>query len=216
LKSNSSALHDLYGYYLECMGRFEEAIAERHRALELDPFSPAMNEFLSLAYIRARRYEEAVQHLKNALDLFPNYHRVHGVLSVAHALAGARQDALHHGDRALALSPAPHDPSILGLVGWVYGVMGMRSKASELLDQLNRLATQTYVDPFWLTLVLVGLNDKDRAIESITRAVTQRSPGVVGLMVDPWWDPLRQDPRFQELVRRMDFPEPPTLRQSVP
>jgi hypothetical protein len=101
------------------------------------------------------------------------------------------------------------------MAGWVYGVTGMRSEASELLAQLNHLATQRYVDPFWMAFPLAGLNDRDRAIETLTRAATQRSPGVVNLMVEPMWDSLRQAPRFQELVRRMNFPAP-TVRQSIP
>ncbi len=75
------------------------------------------------------------------------------------------------------------------------------------MSQFRSLATQKYVDPFNLALVRVGLNDKDRAIELIRTTVTQRSPAVVQLTVEPVWDPLRDDPRFQDLVRRMNFPE---------
>ncbi len=207
LSPASSAAHGYYGYYLECMGRFDEAIAHRQHELELDPFSPAANQGLAFTYIRARRYREAIEQLKKALELYPNDYQAHWMLSWVYALMGAHQEARHYADKALALSPSPDDTVLLAVVGWVYGVTGMRSEASRLLSQLSRLATQAYVDPIFPATVVVGLGDKDRAIELIRSSVTQRSPAVARLKVEPMWDPLRDDPRFQSLLRRLNFPE---------
>ena len=107
-------------------------------------------------------------------------------------------------EKALAISP--DNPRALSRLGYAYAVAGRRAEAQKVLDQLNELSKQKYVPQVQVALVYAGLGDKDHAFESLQKAYEDRSIGtVLALKVDPACDPLRSDPRFADLLRRMNL-----------
>lgn len=110
----------------------------------------------------------------------------------------------------VALANAPDEQNVLGLCGTVYGLVGRRQEALSFRDRLTSLSARHYVDPYILAGVCDALGDGDCAMEYLERAYAERSSNLCNLQVDLWTDRLRADPRFQELVRRMNFPPRPS------
>jgi tetratricopeptide (TPR) repeat protein len=116
---------------------------------------------------------------------------------------GMPDAAAAHCDSAVARAPQADDQVVLGSCGWVYGRAGRRRDAEEMLRRLMAISKRRWLDPFHIALVYVGLGDLDRAVEWLRKAVKEGSQTLVFLKVDPFFDPLRSDPRFQALLREL-------------
>lgn len=114
-------------------------------------------------------------------------------------------DAVGHCQKAVALLPT-FQPA-LGSCGGIYGAAGRRKEALELLDRLKRLSTKGYVDPFNVAWLYDGLGDNNDSIIWLERAYRERSASVYHLRNETWSGRLRADPRFQQLLKRMKFPQ---------
>jgi TolB-like protein/DNA-binding winged helix-turn-helix (wHTH) protein/Tfp pilus assembly protein PilF len=192
--------HLLYSDYLVSLGRLEQAVAEARRAEELDPLSVNMKWHVGYILNFARRHDEAIQQLQNTLELDPNYAWAYWILgsSYIHKLMFA--DAIASLERAVALSKSP------SLVAWLasaYARSGNAVQARKLLRELMELQKQRYVSPAAIGLLYISLGDKDRAFEWLEKAYQERSNSLAYLGVNPAVDPLRSDPRFQDLLRRI-------------
>jgi len=202
LRLNPNSMMVLYSraFFLSWMGRHEEAIAVAKRAVELDPVAPHANTWLEMHYFMARRYDEAIRQANKVIVLEPDHTDAHIWLTYSYAKKGmyeeaARESALVTGYRQ------PWWPE-----AWVLAVAGRPAEARRLLQQTEAEETVTPVDAYFLAMVLGELGERDRAFALLEQAFHGRSALMSVMKVDPRIDSLRDDPRFEALLRRMDFP----------
>jgi tetratricopeptide (TPR) repeat protein len=172
-----------------------------NRARDLDPLSISMNFSLGWRLYMARQYGLAVQQLRNTLEMDPNFALARMVLGQSYEQQGAYKEAIAELQKAVSIS---HDsPSMLGSLGHAYGVAGRKTEADEILDHLMRLSKNLYVSPFYVSIVYAGLHENDKAMDWLEKAYEDRSNAIIFLKVDPDFDGLRSDPRFQALLHRL-------------
>jgi tetratricopeptide (TPR) repeat protein len=206
LNPKYATAHQWYGGYLETTGRFQEAIAERKKAVEIDPLSLIMNFELGLGYYYSRDYDKAIDQFHKTLDLQPNYRPATQFLPLC--LEGKGQFDAAETALKEALASAGMDLSIATAnLAHFYAQRGRTGEAMQLLKQLEQKAAQTYVPADAIAMIYVGLGDKDHAFLWLNKAYDEHAFKLTWLKVEPPWDPLRSDPRFQELVKKIGIPE---------
>jgi serine/threonine protein kinase len=203
LKPNYALAHERYGEYLETIGRTNEGIAESERAVDLDPLSPETNSVLGRVLYRAHRYGQAIEQLRKTTDLDPNFWVAHEALGLAYEQQGQFPEAIAALQKAIELAGIIPEPT--AFLARAYALSGKRAEAQKLLDALKEPSKWTYLSPYDIAMVYAGLGDRDQALGWLERAYKERS-NMEFLKVDPPLDNLRSDPRFQDLVRRMNFP----------
>ena len=201
LNPNYVTAHHWYGEFLVYMGRFDEAITEIKRAHELDPLSLIISTDVAKVHAMARRYDEAIEQYKRALEIDPQFAEAHGLLAMSYSWKGQHEEAERE---LLQIEGVEDNPMYLSWLVYVYGMSGRRDKAQRELNRLRDLSKQTYVSPLWMTVAYTGLGEKDEAFKWFERVFEERAAGgAVSLKVNPIWDSLRHDPRFQDLLRRV-------------
>ncbi len=195
--------HLWYSLYYEVTGQSGEAIAQATRARDLDPLSLAANVNLAQQYYRAELYDEAAEQVEKALELNPNFWAAHWVLGDVDERKGSYDEATAALSKAALLSDK--NPAPLGSLGFVYGRAGHPSQARQVLRDLEKLADERYVSPFNMAIVHLGLGDKDKAMEQLEAGCRERSRSMIWLNVDRRLQPLYDDPRFQNLLKRLGF-----------
>jgi TolB-like protein/DNA-binding winged helix-turn-helix (wHTH) protein/Flp pilus assembly protein TadD len=200
LNPNYAQAHSSYGSFLVSKGRFEEAIAETNRAQELDPFSLAISAHRGFILENARRYDEAIEQLRRVIAMDQDNFQAHWYLGHTYAASGRFAEAIAASEKAAALS---RTPGALGFLGMCYGLAGRKAEANKVLNELLELNRRRYVTPPALANVYIGLDDKDQAFFWLEKAYQERSYYLAYLKVFPADDPLRSDPRLDDLLRRM-------------
>jgi adenylate cyclase len=205
LNPSYAAADHWHAIALLATGRSEEATAEFKRALELDPLSLIFNRDLGTAFYLARQYDQAIEQLRKTLELDPNFALAHSSLGWAYLQKSMYKEGIAECEKELAVSPG-NSYALSGL-GHAYAVAGKRAEAQKVLDQLNELSKQRYVPAVSRVGIYVGLGEKDKAFEWLEKSYAERSQGLARnyLKVSPAYDPLRSDPRFQNLLRRMNL-----------
>ncbi len=209
LELNPNSYYALMNYsgYSASMGQYDEGIAASERAIMVDPFTPLTHGHLGFSYFISRRYDDSIIQLNKTLEMDPNLMDAYKILAWNYAVKGLHAEALAASKNALALVLGPDDQYLLGTLGWVAGVAGRLEEALEFLERLKELSTRRWVDPTYVALVYLGTGDTESALQWLNQAHEERSPTMTYLKIHPFWDGLRSDPRFQDLVRRMNFPE---------
>jgi serine/threonine-protein kinase len=202
LNPNYATAHHWFGNsLLVTLGRFDEAIKEGRRGIELDPLSLIINADLGSTLMIARRYDEAIAQLRKTLALDGNFAYARWNLGEALYLKGDLAGAIAEYEKAAALDD---DPEILALLGRAYADAGKRDKALELLEKLKTLGRDHYIRNYVFTIIYAGLGDKTTAIDYLEKARDGgETPDTTWLKVDPLFDSLRDEPRFQQLVTKM-------------
>jgi tetratricopeptide (TPR) repeat protein len=185
------------------MGRSDEAIAERKRAVELEPLSPTINFELGLAFYYARDYDQAIEQFQKTLELDQNFPAVHNFLPAAYEQKGMYSEAIAEFKKAIPLTRKSEWTLSKAGLGHVYAVTGKKSEARTVLDELKRASEQKYVPANSIALIYAGLGEKDQAFAWLDKAYEQRAFQMQWIKIDPRWDSLRSDPRFQDLLRRL-------------
>jgi serine/threonine protein kinase/Tfp pilus assembly protein PilF len=193
--------HMVYGYHLYRLGRFQEGIAEEKRGLELDPLSLLDNRVLGQAFLAARQYDLAIEQFRKTLELDPNFAGGHQLLGEAYLRKSMYKEGLAEIEKELAIFP--NSTPALSQLGYGYALEGRRAEAQKVLDQLNERSKQRYVSPANRAIIYVALGEKDKAFEWLEKGYEERS--VVAIKVSQVYDPLRSDPRFTDLLRRMNL-----------
>ena len=201
LDPNYATAHHWYANGpLLALGRFDEAIAEGARAVELDPLSPIINVNQANNYIIAGRYDEAIQQIRKALELDPEFGYAHSNLGLALELKGDLPGAIAEFRRAHQLSG---DALSLAYLGNLYGKTGNVTEAANILTELEQLTKTKYVSAYAFVLVHAGLGNRAEALRWLEKCYADRSQEIGYIRVDPLLDPLRDDPGFQNLVGRV-------------
>ena len=204
-KPSYATAHHWYGLYLEWMARIPEATSELERAQQLDPLSPVISVNMSSAYYVARDYGRAVEQLRRAQGLDPNFWLVYW--NLGDALIALRQYPEAIADLQKAVELSGRNTGALAALGYAYAVGGERSRAEQVLRELTNISKRQYVSPADLAYVEIGLGNDDQAFAWMEKAYQERSDFLVRLKVDPLLDRVRPDPRFQNLLRRLNLAE---------
>lgn len=204
LNQNYANAHNFYAGYLMCRGRVDESIAASNRARELDPFSLSISAQRGFLLENARRYDEAIAQLRVVIAMDPNHYSAYWILGHTYAANRQFDEAIGAAQKAVDLSE--RTPGALGILGLAYGLADRKAEAKKVLDELLKLNESRYVTPAALVNVYIGLGDKDKAFEWLEKAYQERSNFVAYLKVFPILDPLRSDPRFNDLLRRVGLP----------
>jgi len=203
LDSNNANAHYYYAIDLLFMGRIGEASTEAKRAQELDPLSLSKNRILGAIYYNGRQYDDAIIQERKTLELGPNFVLAHADLGAAYVQKSMYKDAVAEFEKALEIYPG--NASDLAALGNAYAVMGRKPDADKVLDQLNDISKQKYVSPRFVAYVYVGLGEVDQAFECLGKAFDDGSLHGESFKANPAFDPLRSDPRFANLLRRMNL-----------
>jgi TolB-like protein/Tfp pilus assembly protein PilF len=194
-----------HSFYLALMGRFDGAIAANKQAIQLDPLTPTTTISLGWMYYFTRQYDESIRQLEKALELDPNSPYAYMELAWNYADTGKYAEAVAACQKALDL--LEEDQVLLGSCGRSYAKSGRRDEAFKLLDQLMEMSASRYVDAYYIASIYDGLGETHRTLDWLERAYEQHSPSMIFLKIEPFTDGVRDDPRFQDLLRRMNFPE---------
>jgi DNA-binding winged helix-turn-helix (wHTH) protein/TolB-like protein/Flp pilus assembly protein TadD len=209
LEPDYATAHQWFGiHYLAPLGRVEEAIAETRRARQLDPLSPVFNAFVGAALFFARRHDEAIEECRKTIDLHPDFGVAHWYLGRAYLQKGLFQEALAELQKALALSGG--SPLMKGTLGVGYALAGDRAAAERTVVELEKLRADGYASALDLADIHAALGDRERAFRWLDQAAAERAFHLIYLKVWPELDPLREDRRFDALVRRIGL-EPGSL-----
>ncbi len=201
LNPNYASAHQFYGTFLLSTGRSEEGFARMRKARELDPLSLIINSAVGWLHYYARQYDVAIEQLKKALEMDPNFFLAHLWLGFALQEKGLFTEAETAYEKAKALSGGT--PITIASLGHLYAVSGRREKAETVLKELFELSRKRYVSSYYIAVIYAVLGDKDRAFDWLERGFKERAQALVFLKVDPHVDPLRSDPRFTALLRKV-------------
>jgi tetratricopeptide (TPR) repeat protein len=170
--------------------------------VELDPLSLINNWALGDTLYHARQYDQAIEQERKTLEMDPNFVPAHEALGMAYLQKSMYSEGQAEFEKALAV--APGNAYSLSELGYAYSVAGKRADAQKVLGQLNELSKQKFVPALGPALIYVGLGEKDKALEFLGKAVEDRSVGPI-FQIPPFRDSLHSDPRFQNLLRRMNL-----------
>ena len=202
LDPNYATGHHWYAEHLAQLGRFDEAFPEIQRARQLDPLSLIIATDNAVFLYFARQYDSALTQFHAVLEIEPTFPRVH-MLGFAYVQKGQFAEALADAEKWRQLESNIYWPWTME--AYAYGRAGRPTQARFALEQARKNGP---VDPLAMAPPYVGLGDKDQAFAWLDQAVAQHSSGLTALKVDPTYDPLRSDPRFQALLKRVGLDKP--------
>jgi TolB-like protein/Flp pilus assembly protein TadD len=205
LNPNDAAAHQNYALFLARMGRFDEAVREVKRRRELDPLSLGGNVDVGSVLHMARRDEEAIPWFRRVIEMDSSFPRAHWGLGLSLVQQRKYDDAIAELRRAVDLSGGGGGV-MLGSLGYAYAVANHRSEALGIAESLKESSTRQYVPPAAVALVYSGLGDTEQAVRWLGKAEEVRDPWITSLKIEPMFDPLRSDPRFLDLLRRVGLP----------
>jgi TolB-like protein/Tfp pilus assembly protein PilF/class 3 adenylate cyclase len=206
LNPNYATAHQWYGRHpLTALGRFDEAIGEGKRAVELDPLSPVINTDLGQTLFMARRYDEAIAQLRKTLEVDPTFYYAHYTLGMALQLKGDMPAAIAEYTKAQQLSD---DLRVQVLLANIKALSGEKEAAVQMLAELEELSRHRYVRSYWRALLYLSLGKRDEAIRWLEKGVADHEGlEIAWIKVDPLLDSLRGDPRFEALVQKVVGPK---------
>jgi TolB-like protein/Tfp pilus assembly protein PilF len=204
LKPNYATAHHWLGADLSNVKRFDDGLVELRRAEELDPLSPIIGTNLGDALVFARKYDEAIAQYKRTLVRNPNFGYAHRALGWAYGSNGMYPEAIAETRTTIELDHASAGKGYLGL--WL-AKSGKRDEAVKLLGELKQESTRNYVQSYTFALIYIGLGDKEEALNWLEKQMSGRSETANTYAVAPELDGLRSEPRFKEMLKRMNLPE---------
>ena len=204
LKPNYATAHHWLGADLVYVKRFDDSLLELRRGEELDPLSPIIGTNLGDTLVFARRYDEAIAQYKRTLVRNPNFASAHLTLGRAYGSKGMYPEAIAETRTSIELNHAPVGKGYLGL--W-QAKSGKRDEAVKLLGELKQESTRNYVQSYTFALIYIGLGDKEEALNWLEKQMSGRSETANTYAVAPELDDLRSEPRFKEMLKRMNLPE---------
>lgn len=210
LNPNYATGHHWYALFLAEVSRFEEAITEINRALELDPFSRALNAHKGWILYFARRFGDARLQLEKTVQMDSSFALAVYFLGLTLEQVGRYPEAIATLRRAVELSGG-HPGGLCGL-SHAYAISGDKQQASAVKDELLEMAKQRHVSPYFIAVAFAGIGDNNRAFDYLEQSFQERSGWMVHLAIEPQLDSLRSDPRFGVLMRRVGLYETTTAR----
>ncbi len=195
---------DLYMYLLVALGRFDDGIRMGQRGNEVAPASILLSPILVGAQYMARRFDEAFRQAQKTRDLDPN--NLGGLMLLAglYEAKGMHNEAIEQCRKAIDL--VGRTSGILSTLGHAYAKSGQRNEAIKIIAELRERSKREYISPYDVAVIYAGLRDTEHAFEQLEKAYDDRAGWMIFLNVEPMLDPIRSDPRFTALLRRMKLP----------
>lgn len=203
LNANLAFAYDQLGWLKVLCGHVEEGLSLITKAVALDPLSPLFHGDHAFYLEYARRYEEMILQAKKTLTINPNYAFAYHLLGWAEVWKGNPAAGIPHFEKASALDTQPQYQTDLG---YVYARIGERAKAEHVLRDLDIQAQKRFVAPGLRTMIYLGLGEKEKALDWLEKSYDQQDGLCVTLRVDPLFDSIRTEPRFQALLKKINFP----------
>jgi TolB-like protein/DNA-binding winged helix-turn-helix (wHTH) protein/Flp pilus assembly protein TadD len=202
LNPGYATAHHWYAWHLALLGQYDEAIAEMKKAESLDPLSLIINADLAELFVLAHSYDESVRQSLKTIEMDPNFAMAHSQLAQAYLQEHKYQEAVVELQKAVHLSG--ESPTCIANLARAYALSGQRTEAVKLLTELKTRSTPGYSHASEIAVIYVSLGDTDEAMNWLERGYAERfNPGV---LLRPGFDPLRSDPRFQNLAHRVGLP----------
>ena len=206
LNPNSLDSRETLVWFLGWSGRRDEALAEIAKMRELDPAFPLRCQDRAGLYYHLRDYRELTQAGHEAVELDPGEWSAHYFLGVGYFGLGKKPEAISEFQESVNLSENDNDPA--AALAFAYSAVGRRADAQKILADLQRQSSTSYVSPYMIATVFTGLGDKDKAFRYLQAAYDEKSTDLAYFIkADMRLDSLRRDPRFTELLRRMELPQ---------
>jgi eukaryotic-like serine/threonine-protein kinase len=197
--------HPYYPFYLTVAGRFDEAIGVARRMMDRDPVSASLSHTLAVQLALSKHFDEAIDECRRTIELDPSFAVAHDVLGGMLASKGMFAEALPEIEKAVVLTRGAAMP--MADLGYVRARLGQREEARRILQQLAEAAKERYTPALAFAVVHVGLGENDQALNWLEKAYEERFNRLAYLRREPVWDTLRPDPRFTDLLRRINLPE---------
>jgi TolB-like protein/DNA-binding winged helix-turn-helix (wHTH) protein/Tfp pilus assembly protein PilF len=202
LNPGYATAHHWYAWHLSLLGRFDEGIVEMRKAENLDPLSLIINADLAELLGLSHSYDESIRQSRKTIEMDPNFALAHNQLAQAYLQKHMYAEAVAELQKAVKLSG--DSPTCIANLARAYVASGKRSEAVKLLDDLKKRSSTGYSNASEIAIIYAALGDTDQAMNWLEKGFEERfNPGV---LLRPGFDPLRSDPRFQDLLRRIGLP----------
>jgi TolB-like protein/DNA-binding winged helix-turn-helix (wHTH) protein/Tfp pilus assembly protein PilF len=203
LNPNDVTAHYWYAQLLLALGRWDESLASVNMAAQLDPVLPQLASFRGAIFHNRRHYDLALEEERKALALDPGHFLIHFDLGRGYEQLGNYKQAVNEFQKALELSG--DDFTTKASLAHVYAVSGDKTEAAKILNELKQKLTNNNLT-YQIAEIYIGLGHKDQALQWLEKAYEDRSEWLTWIAIEPKLDPIRGDPRFAELLRRMNLP----------
>jgi TolB-like protein/DNA-binding winged helix-turn-helix (wHTH) protein/Flp pilus assembly protein TadD len=203
LDPNSAEAHQFFAWFIMSQGRFDEALAEIKKAQELDPLSLFISQNYSQILYFARRYDEAIGMSQQTLDMDSRFMTSYGWIVSSYEQKGDYEQAFAWEVKRLAAGGAP--PEVVAELKKAYAESGWKGYLRKTLDLVSEQAKERYVDPDDIASLYARLGDKEQALKWLEKACDARAVYTWTLRVDPAWDGMRSNPRFEDLLKRVNL-----------
>ena len=196
-----------YAWYLAYMGRTQEAVVQMKGVLELDPLSVNTSPALGRMFLYARQYDQAIEQFRRAQELHPNFWWAHFFEGIAYQQKGMHEQAVAKIRKAMELRGDADAEEIAEAMGPAYAEGGYSAALRAMANGCKKSVEKGYGQASSMAMIYAQLGEKEKAFEWLEVAYEDRSRGLASIKGEPQLDPLRSDPRFHSLLRRMNFPE---------
>jgi tetratricopeptide (TPR) repeat protein len=203
MKPDYPEAHLWYGNLLAATGRADESVREMNKGRELEPFEPAPPTHVGWALYYARRFDESIEELRNVAASDPEFSLSYMVLAGNFMAKKMWGEGIAAGRKFVELTA--ESVVALSLLGWVSGSAGLKDEALKILERLDGMPKERYVGPFFRALVWTGLGETNKALENLEKAYEARDSWMAWLKVWPVFDSLREEPRFQAVLKKMNL-----------
>ena len=203
INPNNAYAHYSYSLDLTGLGRFDEADRHIQHALALDPLSPIINTMVAVLFFYKHQYEKAIEAFERVLELHPTFGITHMHLGRALCMKKMYREAVSAAQKGVEFTGGA--PLAKCIYGWVLAMSGEKEKAEQVLFELKERVKPGFVPAFAVTIIYLGLGDKENAFEWFEKGIEQRDPALFHIKASPEADILRSDPRYTALLKKMNF-----------
>jgi tetratricopeptide (TPR) repeat protein len=204
LNSNSASAHQWYGDFLTRMGRFDEARMELKKAQDLDPLSLLTNTSLGRLLYFTRQFDAAALQLTKTLEMDEKFVPAQHAIESAYSQNGKYREAIAQRQKVLTLSG---NPDLAAAIGEDFNSSGYPGVMKSWLEGLKEVSKRGYVSPYNIAQIYARLGDKNQALANLEQAYNQRDSNLTYVKVEPAFDDLRADPKFQKIVQQLALPD---------
>jgi DNA-binding winged helix-turn-helix (wHTH) protein/tetratricopeptide (TPR) repeat protein len=202
LNPNYLAAHHWYSHELMAEGRVQESHEQSEQALAIDPLNVLMNEHMAWHHMMAREYDRSIPQALKTIELDPDFVQAHRVLALDYLYTGRFKEACAEFEKGVTLSH--DDPIARAYLARCYALSHRQADARQIVDALVKASVERYVSAAEIAAVYAALNDDEVTMKWINKACDERASALIYLNVDPIYDRIRRDPRFQSMVRRVN------------
>ena len=206
LNPGYATAHQWYSSILRARGKTDEALTQAFEAFHLDPLSTSINLNVAAALYCARRFDEAVDKYKRIAAVDPGFFWMRYGLALVYRIVGRNDEAIHELEQALSVTTDPGTQALVTAdLAYSYGSLGSIDKAEQMIERVSELGQTNYISPCDVAVSHLGLGDKDKVFWWLEKAYAERDEGLMWLKIDPIYDDVRNDPRFIDLLRRINL-----------